>query len=90
MSERTREAWCAAMLGVVVVLWLQPVEAQQDRVDDYVPVTDAMLRNPDPGDWLMAHRTYDFQAFSPLDEINRDNVGELRLAWMRAMDEGPQ
>jgi alcohol dehydrogenase (cytochrome c) len=55
-----------------------------------VAVTDAMLRNPDPGDWLMAHRTYDFQAFSPLDEINRDNVHQLQLAWMRAMDEGPQ
>ena len=54
------------------------------------PVTDAMLRDPDPGDWLMSHRTYDFQGFSPLDEINRDNVHQLKLAWMRAMGEGPQ
>ena len=55
-----------------------------------VPVTDEMLRDPDPADWLMIHRTYDFQSFSPLDQINRDNVGQLRVAWMRAMDEGPQ
>ena len=38
----------------------------------------------------MVHRTYDFQGFSPLDQIDRDNVAGLRLAWMRAMDEGAQ
>ena len=38
----------------------------------------------------MVHRTYDFQAYSPLDQINRENVAQLQLAWMRAMDEGPQ
>ena len=79
----------ALVLGVTVFCAGEPVSAQPS-VDDYVPVTDAMLRDPDPGDWLMPHRTYDFQAFSPLDQINRDNVGELRVAWMRAMDEGPQ
>ena len=52
-------------------------------------ITNDMLLDPDPGDWLMAHRTYDFQAFSPLDEINRGNVHQLKLAWMRALDEGP-
>src|ERR1700680_3494123 len=30
------------------------------------PVTDAMLRNPAPGDWLMFRRTYDAQSYSPL------------------------
>ena len=58
------------------------------EVRPFVPVTDEMLRNPDPGDWLMMNRTYDFQGYSPLDEINRDNVGRLQLAWMRAMDDG--
>ena len=60
------------------------------QAQEFVPVTDEMLRDPDPGDWLMAYRTYDFQAFSPLDEIDRENVGGLRLAWMRAMEEGAQ
>jgi alcohol dehydrogenase (cytochrome c) len=57
---------------------------------EFTPVTEEMLLDPDPADWLMVHRTYDFQSFSPLDQINRDNVGQLQLAWMRAMDEGPQ
>ena len=28
------------------------------EVQNYVPVTDAMLRNPDAGDWLMIRRDY--------------------------------
>ena len=75
---------CGAPSGTV------PVLAGAGQEDAFVPVTDAMLRDPDPADWLMVHRTYDFQGFSPLDQINRGNVAQLQLAWMRAMDEGPQ
>ena len=60
------------------------------EVRPFSPVTDEMLRNPDPEDWLMIHRTYDFQGYSPLDQITRDNVDQLQLVWMRAMDAGPQ
>src|ERR1700675_4545554 len=35
------------------------------------PVTDAMLRNPDPSDWLMFRRTYDGQSYSPLDKLTK-------------------
>ena len=57
------------------------------EVKSYVPVTDAMLRNPPPGDWLMARRNYQAWSYSPLDEINRNNVKELKLAWSWAMNE---
>jgi alcohol dehydrogenase (cytochrome c) len=33
------------------------------------------------GNWLMVHRTYDAHRFSPLDEINADTVGGLKLAF---------
>ena len=79
------------VVGMVALAALLGTAATVDLpAQSFVPVTDAMLRDPDPADWLMVHRTYDFQAFSPLDEITRDNVGELRLAWMRAMDAGSQ
>jgi alcohol dehydrogenase (cytochrome c) len=52
------------------------------------PVTDAMLRDPDPADWLMYSRTYDAQRFSPLAEIDRTNVGSLALAWSKPLEEG--
>jgi alcohol dehydrogenase (cytochrome c) len=56
-------------------------------IENYVPVTDDMLRNPPPGDWLMARRTYQGWSYSPLEEITRANVGGVRLAWMWAMSD---
>src|SRR4029079_1261604 len=44
------------------------------EVKNYVPVTDAMLRNPAAGDWLMLRRDYHASNFSPLTQITRDNV----------------
>ncbi len=52
------------------------------------PVTDAMLRDPDPADWLMYRRTYDAWGYSPLDQIRRENVADLELAWVWAMADG--
>jgi alcohol dehydrogenase (cytochrome c) len=46
-------------------------------------VTPERLLHPDrePQNWLMNHRTYDGQRFSPLGSINRDNVRNLKLAY---------
>src|SRR5215468_3846031 len=46
-------------------------------------VTAERLLNPDkePQNWLMNHRTYDGQRFSPLARINKDNVKGLKLAY---------
>jgi alcohol dehydrogenase (cytochrome c) len=52
--------------------------------------TDEALLHPDPADWLMYSRTYNNHRFSPLDQINRDNVNHLELAWARAMHPGTQ
>src|ERR1019366_10755426 len=57
------------------------------EVKNYVPVTDAMLRNPDPGDWLMLRRDYKATSYSPLNQITSQNVNDLRLVWSWAMDE---
>ena len=58
------------------------------EVEGFRPVTDAMLRQPDDGDWLMIRRNYEAWSYSPLAEIDRGNVGELELAWIWAMNEG--
>src|SRR2546423_1901572 len=39
------------------------------------------LANPAPQNWLMTHRDYGSQRYSPLDIINKDNVKGLRLAY---------
>ena len=48
-------------------------------------VTDARLLNAaseaEAANWLTVHRTYDAHRFSPLAEINGDNVKNLKLAY---------
>src|SRR6266571_6767040 len=50
-------------------------------------VTPERLANPDkePQNWLMNHRSYDAQRFSPLARINKDNVKSLKLAYAVAL-----
>ena len=74
---------CAALIIATGV----PGQAQ---VKPFTPVTDAVLQNPDPADWLMWRRTLDSWGYSPLDEVNRDNVDELRMVWSRALTTGRQ
>lgn len=71
---------------VIVVLLLVAIgfgaftlAAPQDR--PFIPVTSKMLESPSADDWLMYSRTYDAQRFSPLKQVNKQNVGQLHLSW---------
>jgi alcohol dehydrogenase (cytochrome c) len=55
---------------------------------NFSPVTDALLANPPVSDWLIWRRTYDDQGFSPLKQINKSNVGDLRVAWAWSLPNG--
>src|SRR5215468_8638867 len=50
-------------------------------------VTPDRLVNADhePQNWLMNHRTYDAQRYSPLQGINKANVKDLKLAYAVAI-----
>src|SRR6267378_296390 len=50
-------------------------------------ITPERLVNADrePQNWLMNHRTYDAQRYSPLDKINKGNVKDLKLAYAVAI-----
>ena len=82
-TNRCRHAFVALLLLLVA-----GTATAQDR--SVTPVTDAMLQAPDPADWLMWRRTLDGWGYSPLDEIDRANVGALRMVWSRGMTEGAQ
>ena len=58
------------------------------EVEDFQPVTAAQLSNPADGDWLSWRRTLDGQGYSPLQQINRDTVSDLKLAWVLTMKDG--
>jgi alcohol dehydrogenase (cytochrome c) len=58
------------------------------EVKNYTNVTDAMMRNPDPADWIMLRHDYHANNYSTLNQINAQNVKELELQWVWAMNEG--
>lgn len=58
------------------------------EVANYVPVTDAMLRKQDDGDWLMIRRDYHATDYSPLKQVTVDNVKDLQLVFRHPMNEG--
>ena len=71
------------IVAALVVATAPPALAQEpDRIR---PVTDAELLDPSPDEWLMWRRTLNGWGYSPLDQIDRDNVGSLRLVWSRAL-----
>ena len=51
----------------------------------FVRVDDKELNNPDPADWLMLGGNMEHWNYSRLDQINRENVGNLQLVWARQM-----
>jgi len=59
--------------------------SQAFAADNFKPVTDAMLKNPSPNDWLMFSRTYDAQRYSPLKQITKRNVSNLQLVWSHSL-----
>ncbi|HJT86725.1 MAG TPA: PQQ-binding-like beta-propeller repeat protein [Bryobacteraceae bacterium] len=72
-------------LAFLSILAMAPAIAQ---VQNFKPVTQEMLLHPSPGDWLMYSRTYDAQRYSPLTQINKQNVGKLEVAWVRGLQQG--
>jgi alcohol dehydrogenase (cytochrome c) len=85
----------AGLLGTAAALSALAQNANQAQtakqaMPAFVPVTDEVLANPDPADWLMVSRTFNQQRFSPLNQINKSNVGQLRMAWSRGLPAGVQ
>ena len=78
MTTHDRSLRTALLAGSMLAAW--PVLAAD--------VTPERLLNPEPQNWLMNHRTYDGQRFSPLDTINKTNVKGLKLAYAVALGGG--
>ena len=76
--------------AIVVCLVMTAGQAPAQSSSRFAPVTDEVLQDPDPADWLMWRRTLDGWGYSPLDQIDRDNVGDLRMVWSRALGSGLQ
>ena len=81
-----RAHWYSWLLTSWMIVFLAGAAMAQDRA--LTPVTDAMLQDPDPADWLNWRRTLDGWGYSPLDQIDTTNVHRLQLAWAWALGAG--
>jgi len=70
ISIVTASAWLLSATGTLAQTPAAPVD--QERL---------LKANDEQGQWLSYGRTYNEQRFSPLDQINADNIEQLGLAW---------
>ena len=68
---------------------LPPAPRKTNPLDRLTPVTDALLANPPAGEWLTWRRGSDGVGFSPLRQVTKQNVAELRTAWSWSLPNGP-
>lgn len=78
-TSNNREWSRFALLGLALAL--VPVLGAAQRAADYSAVSDARLRNPEARNWLMYRGAYNGRGYSPLDQIDTDNVGRLEPVW---------
>ena len=77
--------WVLLIASVIMALTSAEVRIHAQSSADFVPITDAMLENPEPEDWLSWRRKTDGWGYSPLDQIDTENVSALRMVWTRAL-----
>ena len=58
------------------------------RADRFTSVSDAVLADPPPGDWLHWRQNQQAWGSSPLTQIDTNNVDRLQLAWVWGMEDG--
>jgi alcohol dehydrogenase (cytochrome c) len=67
---------------------LPPALKKANPLERITPVTDVLLQNPPAGEWLTWRRSFDYQGFSPLKQITKSNVNNLRVAWTWTLSPG--
>ena len=76
------------LASTAVILMLTAGFVTSRQIAEFKPVSEAALLNPDPADWPNWRRTLDGWGYSPLKEINTQNVNRLQLVWSWAMPPG--
>lgn len=75
--------------GLTAGVELPLAPTRPSPLDTIRPVTDDLLINPPASAWLNWRRTYDALGFSPLQQITKSNVNNLRVAWAWSLPNGP-
>ena len=78
MSATTR---LALFLPALTLFSLLSTAVLAQNLPPYSSVTDARLRNQDNDSWLLYRGSYDSHGYSALDQIDTDNVANLKPVW---------
>ena len=83
-ANKLRQKWSATTALAATIGLVATLAAGGAKAAD---VTYERLLNADsePQNWLMVHKNYSAQRFSTLDQINRSNVGNLKVAFTVAL-----
>jgi quinohemoprotein ethanol dehydrogenase len=73
-------------VGTVLLASCKPDTSEVAGAPRLIDAQALLAASGNTQDWLTTGRTYDEQRYSPLDQINTRNVGQLRLAWYADMD----
>jgi alcohol dehydrogenase (cytochrome c) len=88
MRDRARLVFCQVLAGLTAVLLVTTAAIAPDAAGAASETTPERLLNAakaEPQNWLTHHGAYDAHRFSALDQINKGNVKNLRMAWTYAM-----
>ena len=93
-SDTARLATMTIPAGGFAIMGFSPYTPPTAKVtrpnplDRYTPVTDEMLASPAASEWLGWRRTVDAHGFSPLTQITKSNISNLRVAWSWSLPAG--
>ena len=78
----------ATVVGCALLLWVSPGYAQQPSPPSGSPVTSERLLNAseEPENWLMYSGQYNSQRHSRLTAIDKSNVGQLEVKWVKQLE----
>lgn len=74
------------LIGLPLLLTSLPGVAADATGPARVDAQRLVQADREPGNWMSHGRTYDEQRFSPLDQVNAGNVGQLGLAWTTKLE----
>ncbi len=87
MSDKTPKALFVHSVSwaTLAIMLVASGALAQTEQREWEPITQERLMNPEDGDWMSYRRTPDVFGFSPLEQINRTNVQNLRPVWSDSM-----
>ncbi len=90
MYKRVSAVFLSVLIGLSLFISGCDRKEKQAAVDEQkaaaVDAARITAADKEPGNWMSHGRTYDEQRYSPLKQVNAENVDQLGLAWSYKLD----